>query len=362
MSAEAAADDARWMAQALQLAARGRTTTHPNPRVGCVLVRNGTKVGEGWHQRAGEAHAEVHALEAAGALARGATAYVTLEPCSHHGRTPPCVDALVAAGVSRVVAAVQDPNPMVAGQGLAALSAAGITVVSGCLEAPARGLNRGFFSRMQRGRPWVTVKLAASLDGRTALANGASQWITGEAARADVHRLRAEAGAVLVGAATVCADDPQLTVRLPGPGVRPPDRIVLDVRAEVPSSARVWAEDGAHRIWVTAGEGPSPSGVARWTMPTDSDGRFALPMLLTRLAEAGINEILVEAGARLGGAFLQHRLADALVVYLAPVLLGAEARGMALLPALSNLADAPRLRWTDTRQLGADLRLTAEFV
>lgn len=350
------------MAHALQLAARGRLTTRPNPRVGCVLVRAGRNIGEGYHRRAGEPHAEVHALAAAAEAARGATAYVTLEPCSHHGRTPPCADALIAAGVQRVVVAVEDPNPQVAGRGIAALRAAGMTVDIGCLAGPAAALNRGFFSRMQRGRPWVTLKLAASLDGRTAMASGESQWISGEAARADVHRQRAEAGAVMVAAATVLADDPQLTLRPAPDGVAPPDRIVLDARAEVPAGARVWADDGARRFWLTAEPGAAPSGVHRLTVATRADGRLRLDQALAVLAAAEVNAVLVEAGSRLAGALIDSRLPDELVVYLAPRLLGDAALGMANLPGLTGLADAPALRWTDTRTVGADLRLTAQFI
>lgn len=356
-----ASADARWMARALQLAERGRTGTHPNPRVGCVLVHGDIVVGEGWHQRAGEPHAEVHALRMAGARARGATAYVTLEPCSHHGRTPPCADALIDAGVAEVVVALEDPNPEVAGRGLRRLSEAGVKVRLGCLEGPARALNRGFLSRMQRGRPWLTVKLAASLDGRTALANGASQWITGEAARADVHRQRAEAGAVMVGAATVLADNPRLNVRPPAQTQRPPDRIVLDTRGEVPAGARVWSDDGARRIWITSGDHAAPAGVEHWELPRAADGRLDLASVLTRLGAAGVNHVLAEPGPRLAGTLLSQRLADELVVYLAPQLLGDAARGLAALPALAQLDQAPRLRWTDVRQVGADLRLTAAF-
>lgn len=350
------------MAHALQLAARGRLTTRPNPRVGCVLVRSGRNLGDGYHRRAGEPHAEVHALAAAAEAAHGATAYVTLEPCSHHGRTPPCADALIAAGVQRVVVAVEDPNPQVAGRGIAALRAAGITVDVGCLAGPAAALNRGFFSRMQRGRPWVTLKLAASLDGRTAMASGESQWITGEAARADVHRQRAEAGAVMVAAATVLADDPQLTLRPAPDGVAPPDRIVLDARAEVPAGARVWADDGARRFWLTAEPGAAPAGVHRLTVATRADGRLRLDQALAVLAAAEVNAVLVEAGPRLAGGLIDSRLPDELVVYLAPRLLGDAARGMATLPGLTGLAEAPALRWTDTRTVGADLRLTAHFI
>jgi diaminohydroxyphosphoribosylaminopyrimidine deaminase / 5-amino-6-(5-phosphoribosylamino)uracil reductase len=350
--------DVAAMGRALQLARQGLRSTHPNPRVGCVLLRDGEAVGEGAHLRAGEPHAEVHALWDVASRAAGATAYVTLEPCNHHGRTPPCVDALIAAGVARVVMAVEDPNPQVAGQGAARLAAAGIAVDRGLMAEEARRLNRGFFSRMQRGRPWLTLKLAASLDGRTATAGGESQWITGAAARADVHRLRAEAGAVLVGADTVLADNPRLSVRDSAPAPRPPDRIVLDSRARVPSTAAVWADDGARRYWLTAADGPAPPGVLRYRLPTREDGRLDLSAVLGALAGEGVNDLLVEAGAQLSGAWLAAGLVDELLVYLAPRLLGDDGRGLARLPGLNALADAPAFRFSDVRAIGDDLRLT----
>lgn len=353
------AADVQAMSRALALARQGLTSTHPNPRVGCVLLRAGEVVGEGAHRRAGEPHAEVHALRAAGERAAGATAYVTLEPCNHHGRTPPCVDALIAARVARVVMAVEDPNPAVAGQGAARLQAAGIRVERGLLAAEARALNRGFFSRMERGRPWLILKLAASLDGRTATASGESQWITGAAARADVHRLRAEAGAVLVGAETVLADNPRLTVRDgEATAPRPPDRIVIDSRARVPPQAQVWQDDGARRYWLTATEGAAPEGVVRRVLPTGSGGRLDLPAALTALAAEGVNDLLVEAGSQLAGAFLAAGLVDELRLYLAPRLLGAAGRGLADLPGLKSLSDAPAFRIAELRQLDGDLRLT----
>lgn len=350
------------MRQALALAARGRATTHPNPHVGCVLVQGGRVVGAGWHEKAGEAHAEVRALAAAGAEARGATAYVTLEPCSHFGRTPPCVDALIAAGVARVVAAMRDPDPRVAGRGLERLRAAGIPVEIGACEAQARELNRGFVMRHTRGRPWVTLKLAASLDGRTALANGLSRWITGTEARADVHRRRAEAGAVLTSSATVLADDPRLSVRLPGDW-RQPDRVVLDRVGRVPVEAAVWAP-GARRIAVL-GEGMAAErepalrarGVEVLHAPLQADGCFALADVLVALAAADLNSVFVECGPHLAGAFMQAGLVDELLVYLAPCLLGAGARALAVLPALKSLMDAPRWRFHDATRIGEDLRV-----
>lgn len=354
-------DDTRWMARALELAARGKATTHPNPRVGCVLVRDGEVVGEGWHVRAGEPHAEVHALRAAGERARGATAYVTLEPCAHHGRTPPCAEALVAAGVARVVAAVADPFPQVAGRGLAQLRAAGIATEVGVLEPEARALNRGFLSRVERGRPFVALKLAMSLDGRTAMASGESRWITGEAARADVHRLRAEAGAVLSTSETVLADDPELTVRGAGSeGWRQPDRVLLDQRGRIPDGAKVWRA-GARRFHFTSATLPALAGVERIAVPADADGRASLSTVLKSLAEREVNELLVECGPRLAGALLKEKLVDELIVYTAPKLLGDAARPLVTLPGLDRLADHIGLEFTAAERIGADLRITARM-
>lgn len=357
------------MAHALRLATRGRYSAFPNPRVGCVVVRDGEVVGEGWHLRAGEPHAEVHALRAAGERACGADVFVSLEPCSHHGRTPPCADALIAAGVRRVWAAMQDPNPQVAGQGIARLQAAGIAVQVGLLEAPARQLNRGFVSRMARGRPFVTLKLGASLDGRTATAGGESQWITGEAARADVHRLRAEAGAVLTSSVTVLADDPALTVRNGMTVERQPDRIVLDSASRVPASARVWAEDGARRFSVgrpvaavAVGHAAAATGrprVERIDCASDISGRLDLRSMLTALAQRDINSVLVECGPTLAGALLTQDCVDEIVVYLAPSLLGDSARGLATLPGLDRLEQRVALKFVEARPVGEDLRITA---
>ena len=368
------------MARALQLAALGRLSTFPNPRVGAVVVAaDGEVVGEGWHQRAGEAHAEVFALREAGERARGADLYVTLEPCSHHGRTPPCADAVIAAGIRRVIVAMQDPNPLVSGRGLDRLLAAGVMVETGVMRAAALKLNRGFVSRMERGRPLVTLKLGASLDGRTAMASGESQWITSAESRADVHRLRAEAGAVLTSSETVLADDPQLTVRefesaVPlsrlrervapqatgeGSPARQPDRIVLDSSARVPANAKVW-NAGARRFWVSTRE-PAvvPEGVELLTVPANSSGKIELASALAVLGNAAINEVLVECGPRLAGALLQAKLVDELLLYLAPALLGSEARGLAALPGFEKLDQRLRLRYTDVRQIGADLKITA---
>lgn len=356
---------ADFMAQALRLARRGNLTCFPNPRVGCVIVRDGVVVGEGWHERAGQAHAEIQALRAAGADARGADLFVSLEPCSHHGRTPPCADALIAAGVRRVWTAMCDPNPQVAGQGVERLRAAGIEVETGLLESAARELNRGFVSRMERGRPFVTLKLAASLDGRTAMASGESKWITSDAARADVHRLRAEAGAVLTGADTALVDDPQLTVRPVRAGIRQPDRIVLDSRARVGAAARVWSpDDGARRLRIVGIDTPSSpgdegAGVERVAVSLGADGSVDLGQALRELGRREINHVLVECGARLAGAFLREGLFDELVCYLAPCVLGDSARGLAAIPGLERLDRRVQLEFVDVRMIGADLRITA---
>lgn len=352
------AEAAPYMARALRLAERGLYTTQPNPRVGCVIVKGGEVIGEGAHLRAGEPHAEVHALRVAGERARGAELFVTLEPCSHHGRTPPCADALIAAGVARVWVAMQDPNPQVAGAGIARLRAAGIAVETGLLAGEAERLNRGFVSRMRRGRPWLTLKLAASLDGRTAMASGESRWITGAAARADVHRLRAAAGSVMTGVGTVLADDPQLGARDLDFAVRQPDRIVLDSRARVPAGARVWQGE-ARRFWlVGAPPARSPEGVEVLTVPRAADGSLELPAALQALAARGVNEILLEGGPRLAGAVLTQGLADEVLAYLAPTLLGHEARPFAWLPGLDRLAQRIELEFIDMRRVGEDLRLS----
>jgi diaminohydroxyphosphoribosylaminopyrimidine deaminase/5-amino-6-(5-phosphoribosylamino)uracil reductase len=369
-----AAQDTIWMAQALRLAERGLYTTSPNPRVGCVLVREGGVVGEGWHERAGEPHAEVLALHAAGEAARGASAYVTLEPCSHDGRTPPCVNALIAAGIARVVAAVQDPNPQVAGQGIAKLRAAGIEVECGLMEAAARELNIGFFVRMTRGTPWLRSKIAMSLDGRTALANGASQWITGAAARQDVQHWRARSCAVLTGIGTVLADDPQLNVResalLSPPltrggreGLRQPLRVVVDSQLRLPLTARILL-GGNVAVYTATQDAEKIAALektgARVIVLPDANGRVDLNAVLRDLAARGCNEVLVEAGSALNGALLQAGLVDELLLYLAPQLLGDAARGMAQLGELSSLDQCVNLKWQDVRQIGNDLRITVK--
>ena len=351
------------MARALELAERGLYTTAPNPRVGCVIVREGETVGEGWHERAGAPHAEVNALAAAGARARGATAYVTLEPCAHHGRTPPCVDALIAAGVARVVAAMQDPNPQVAGKGLAMLEDKGIAVATGLLEDEARDLNIGFVARMTRGRPWVRMKLAASLDGKTALMNGRSQWITGEAARRDGHHWRARACAVLTGIGTVRDDDPQLTVREVATS-RQPLRVVVDSRLETPPTARILGGGGV--LIAAAREDRDriralqARGAAVIVLP-NSAGKVELGELFRELARREVNEVHVEAGYRLNGSLLREHMVDELVLYLAPHLIGDAARGMFDLPELTDLSGRRNLRIQDLRMVGEDIRLLARI-
>jgi diaminohydroxyphosphoribosylaminopyrimidine deaminase/5-amino-6-(5-phosphoribosylamino)uracil reductase len=363
--------DHGFMARALRLAELGRYTTDPNPRVGCVLVRDGIVIGEGWHRRAGEPHAERLALAVAGAAARGATAYVTLEPCAHHGRTPPCADGLVEAGVARVVAAMTDPNPLVAGQGMARLRAAGIVTEVGLMESEAESLNPGFFSRMRRGRPYVRLKLAMSLDGRTAMASGESRWITGEAARLDVQRLRAGSSAVMTGIGTLLADDPSLNVRLDAadlPGmsaadpVRQPLRVVLDTRLRTPLRARMLALPGD--CLVVCGEGAPDDSEAELRVAgadvlrlPQLGGRIDLERVMAALAARGVNELLLECGATLAGAALQAGLVDELVVYVAPHLMGHAARGLVDLPGLDRMSQRVGLRFAEVRQVGPDLRL-----
>jgi diaminohydroxyphosphoribosylaminopyrimidine deaminase/5-amino-6-(5-phosphoribosylamino)uracil reductase len=355
-----AARDAGHMARALELARRGLWTTDPNPRVGCVIADGDRVVAEGWHERAGGPHAEAMALAAAGAAARGATAYVTLEPCSHHGRTPPCADALVAAGVGRVVYAMRDPNPRVDGGGAARIAAAGIPVESGLLEREALELNRGFVSRMTRGRPWVTVKLAASLDGGTALPGGESRWITGDAARDDVQRLRARSSAVMTGSGTVLADDPRLDVRIPG-ATRQPLRVVLDSQLRTPPGARILAPPGRALVLCTR-EDPERAAALRAAgaeiaTVASAAGGVDLAASLALLAGREVNELLVECGAGLAGAMLAAALVDELVLYLAPTLLGRGARPLADVEPPASLAERLEFSIVERQDVGGDLML-----
>lgn len=353
--------DLRHMTRALELAGRGLWTTDPNPRVGCIIADGERVIGEGWHERAGLAHAESAALAAAGAAARGATAYVTLEPCCHHGRTPPCTDALIAAGVRRVCYAIRDPNPRVSGGGEARLAAAGIEVSSGVLASAARALNCGFVSRMERGRPWVRLKLAASLDGRTALAGGESRWITGDAARADAQRLRARASAVMTGSATVRADDPRLDVRLPD-ATRQPLRVVLDTQLRTLPTARIIAPPG-RLLLLTASDDElqcaalAAAGASIARLPAGPGG-LELPAVMQHLASLEVNELQVECGATLSGALLAAQLVDELVLYMAPTLLGADAQPLARLPGIASMAERRDLVISDLRRVGRDLRIT----
>ncbi|HLD14680.1 MAG TPA: bifunctional diaminohydroxyphosphoribosylaminopyrimidine deaminase/5-amino-6-(5-phosphoribosylamino)uracil reductase RibD, partial [Burkholderiales bacterium] len=351
--------DARYMARALALARRGLYTTDPNPRVGCVVVRDEKVVGEGFHERAGQPHAEVIALRAAGDRARGATVYLTLEPCCHHGKTPPCTDALIGAGVARVVAAMSDPNPRVAGKGFAALTQAQITSESGLMQPDSEALNPGFLRRMQQGRPFVRVKLAASLDGRTALANGESKWITGEPARADVQHWRARSSAMLTGIGTVLADDPSLNVRAFEIG-RQPLRVVLDSQLRMSPKAKMLALPGTTLV-VTASNDAARAAALRQAgaevQVLADKGRVDLAALMRMLAAREANEILVEAGATLSGALLEAGLVDELVLYQAPCLLGDAGRGLFRLANLTQMAARPALEIKDMRAIGQDWRL-----
>ncbi|HCM64649.1 MAG TPA: bifunctional diaminohydroxyphosphoribosylaminopyrimidine deaminase/5-amino-6-(5-phosphoribosylamino)uracil reductase RibD [Morganella sp. (in: Bacteria)] len=360
--------DEFYMVRALELAALGRFTTAPNPNVGCVIVRDGEIVGEGYHKRAGEPHAEVHALRMAGENARGATAYVTLEPCSHHGRTPPCAEALVNAGISRVVAAMQDPNPQVAGRGLYKLREAGIEVSHGVLMQEAEALNKGFFKLMRTGFPYIQLKMAASVDGKTALANGKSQWITSKAARQDVQQFRAQAGAILSTSATVLADDPGLTVRYddfppalqeayPQDEIRQPVRIITDSRQRVTAQYRVTQLPGSCWLARTQSQPDEWQGnVEEIILPENGTG-VDLVSLMMQLGKRGINTVWTECGSHLAGALLKAGLADEIVLYLAPKILGSGAQDLFTLPPLTHLSDAPEFRIDDVTLVGPDIRL-----
>ncbi len=358
-------DDTGGMALALAWAAKGMFITAPNPRIGCVIVRDGVVIGAGHTQPVGQAHAEIQAMRDAAARGndvRGATAYVTLEPCSHYGRTPPCSNALVQAGIGRVVAAMLDPNPLVAGRGLAQLEAAGIAVTSGVLADAAHELNIGFFSRMRRGLPWVRLKVAASLDGATALDNGESQWITGPEARADGHAFRARAQAIVTGIGTVKADDPQLTVR----GIEtplPPRRVIVDSRLDIDLDARILQGEPC---WIVAAVEVAEKSAALRAAGHDvillpnPHGKVDLPALIRELGRREINEVHVEAGSKLNASMVREGCVDELLVYLAPSLIG-PGQGMFELPALAHLADKRRLRFHDVARVGDDLRILARF-
>ena len=361
----------RWMAEALRYARRGFYSTTPNPRVGCVIVRDGAMLGAGWHEYTGGPHAEVNAIQAAGDTA-GADFYVTLEPCSHHGRTPPCVDAVIAAGAARVIVAMQDPNPQVGGRGLQQLREHGIDVISGVLEAEARELNRGFIKRMRQGLPFVSVKMALSLDGRSALANGASQWITGEAARRDVQFLRAEASAILSSAATVLADDPALDVRLGKADLqqqlepRQPVRALVDSQLRLRGDENIFGCGGEIWIYTSSADGASKdrlqqAGARIIEVAADAQGHASLHAILHDLAARGINQLHTECGSGLAGALVAQGLADRIVLYLAPHLMGDRARGAFALGELVSMDQRRPCRIRDVRQVGDDMRLILEL-
>jgi diaminohydroxyphosphoribosylaminopyrimidine deaminase / 5-amino-6-(5-phosphoribosylamino)uracil reductase len=366
-------EDHLFMAQALRLARLGLYTTHPNPRVGCVLVKEGRVIGEGWHRRAGEPHAERNALAQAGAEARGSTAYVTLEPCSHHGRTPPCSDGLIEAGVSRVVAAMADPNPLVAGQGFARLRAAGIAVESGLLEAEAEALNPGFLKRMRLGIPFVRCKLAMSLDGRTALESGESKWITEPAARRDVQRWRAQSSAIVTGIGTVLADDPSLDVRMSGEELGLPAdleaprplRVVLDSTLRMPLGARMLGLPGQTLVIGTQAADSAAESLlwgagAQVARVASRHGQVDLTEAIRLLAQWGVNEVLLECGQTLAGAALEAGLVDELLLYVAPHLLGHAGRALVRLPSVRRMDDRVDLKIKDLRLVGRDIRILAE--
>ncbi len=362
-STEYSASDCAHMARALQLAARGRYTAHPNPMVGCVLVRDDKIVGEGWHVRTGEAHAEINALQAAGDQARGATAYITLEPCAHHGKTPPCTEALIEAGVRNVIVAMQDPFADNAGRGLKVLNDAGIATSDGLMAAAAAELIAGFLQRVTKQRPYVRLKLASSLDGAIAMANGESQWITGPEARADVQIMRARSGAVMTGIGTVLADDPSLNVRATeiDTGGLQPLRVILDSHMRMPLAAGMLTLPGATLVCFTGDHDATAlqDAGAEVMSFAGSDGRVDASAVLTELAARGINDVLVEAGPTLAGYLLEEDLVDELVIYQAPHIMGSQTMGMVNTPSWSSLADRKVLKIKDVRCVGTDMKITA---
>lgn len=352
------------MSQALRLAEQGLNTTTPNPRVGCVIVKDGKVVGEGAHLKAGEPHAEVYALQQAAALAKAADVYVTLEPCSHTGKTPPCVNAVIAAQPQRVIVAMQDPNPLVAGRGITALREAGIEVLVGVMEAEANQLNIGFVSRMVRGLPYVRTKIAASLDGKTALSNGQSQWITGEAARQQVQHWRAQSCAVLTGVGTVLADNPSLNVRLPNT-IRQPLNVIVDSQLQTPIEAKILKNNHILIAYANASQQRqadlSATGAQLISLPNDH-GQVDLYALLRHLAQLGINEVLLEAGQGLNGAFLQSSLIDELILFYAPKLMAGQAKEMFSLPVLTDMQQVIALELISLHTVGKDIALRARLV
>lgn len=375
-SIRALGDDERFMARARALARKGINTTHPNPRVGCVIVSDGAVVGEGWHRLAGEAHAEIIALRQAGKRAQGATLYLTLEPCNYHGKTPPCVVALIKAGIRRAVIAMEDPNPKVNGSAISALQEAGIVVTLEVGKRLAQKLNRGFCQRMLQGRPWVTLKMAISLDGKTAIASGESQWITSQAARSDAHKLRAASSAILTGVGTVLRDDPKMSARPNTPGDAPSDasedtqrqplRVILDSHLSIPRQAKILQPPGRALIITTAGNDQDAEMLRRDNVEVitcdEHTGQIDLRQVMSELAAREINELMVEAGPRLSGSMLKSQLVDQMIIYMAPDLLGNDARGMFNIPALANIADKHRLAFRDVRMIGQDLRLSLDII
>ena len=367
-------DDYVFMARAIQLAKKGIYTTHPNPRVGCVITKKGEIIAEGYHQRAGEPHAEINALSNCNRFSHGASVYVTLEPCSHTGKTPPCANALIEAQVSRVVIAMQDPNPQVAGEGIKRLQDAGIEVLVGVLEEQSRQLNPGFIKRMQKGLPWVRVKLAMSLDGRTAMASGESKWITGEDARYDVQKLRAQADAILTGIGTVAADDPSLNVRLTAQElgiegeVRQPKRVVIDTSLNTPLDAKLLKSAGDKLIVVARETLEQEQQLVRAFKTfgveilevdkTDGDEHLPLELILQELARQEINEVHVEAGATLCGSLIQAKLVDEMILYVATVFMGSDAKGLLNLAGLEDMQDLIKVEISDIRKVGNDFRIS----
>jgi len=364
-------NDLNYMLEAIQLAKRGWYTTHPNPRVGCVLVKNQKIIGRGWHQQAGSAHAEINALSDAKSDVKGATAYVTLEPCSHFGKTPPCCDALINTGIKRVVIAMQDPNPLVAGQGMERLKHAGIEVISGVLEKEAKTLNRGFIKRMIEKKPFVRCKMAASLDGQTALSSGESKWVTSTEARQDVQRLRAESSAILTGIGTVLADDPSMTVRDSSFNIiHQPARIIVDSQLRISASANILHQPGQVHLFVSEKavsknaklldkyKQIQQTGALVHTID-EGDHGLNLQQILNKLAQLEFNEILLETGKTLAGSMLSAALVDELMIYLAPKLMGSEGRGMFDLSAINTMQDVMDLKIEDVRSIGKDIRITA---
>jgi len=353
--------DAIYMARALVLAKRGAYTVKPNPQVGCVLVKNNVIIAEGWHVWAGQGHAEVEALKQVNS-ASGATAYVTLEPCSHYGRTAPCAEALIKAGVERVVIAMQDPNPLVVGKGVALLEAAGIDTCCGVLEPEAREINKGFIQRMLNNKPYVVSKLAMSLDGRTAMASGESKWITSAEARHDVQKLRASAGAILTGVDTVLADDPSMNVRLDGVDVAQPIRVILDSSLKTPVTANILRLAGRSLILTCSEDSEKIAALKQanaevFTLAKNWQGRLDLSAVLQFLAEQQVNDVLVEAGSTLNGALMEQGLIDECIVYMAPNLLGASGRGLFDMPHINKMSEKKQLEILDMRKVGVDIRL-----